>query len=107
MPGEEIVIGDDGFLIVNGKRFEPPAEFADLRYFTTFPNNPEVDANDGGPLRGTPQRPMRLGPDEYFMLGDNSYRALDARFWGPVKREAIIGTATLIYWPPSRWRIFK
>jgi signal peptidase I len=107
MPGEEIVIGDDGFLIVNGKRLEPPSEFADLHYSTTFPNNPDVQANDGGPLRGTAQRPMKLGPDEYFMLGDNPYRALDARFWGPVKGEAIIGTATLIYWPPSRWRIFK
>lgn len=106
MPGEEIVIGDDGFLIVDGNRVEPPAEFADLRY-TNFHQDPMMRDRNGAPLWGTAERPMKLGPDEYFVLGDHTHRALDARFWGPVKRDAIIGTATMIYWPPSRWRIFK
>jgi signal peptidase I len=106
MPGEEIIIGDDGFLIVDGKRIEPPPEFSKLRY-TTLPHDKNIPAFERAKLWGTPARPMKLGPDEFFVLGDNTHRALDARFWGPVKRDAIIGTVTLIYWPPSRWRIFK
>jgi signal peptidase I len=106
LPDEEIVIGDDGVLIVDGKRLEPPAMLADLRY-TLFADDPSTRANDGDPLWGDPRRPIKLNFDEYYLLGDHTYRALDARFWGPVKREAIVGTMTLIYWPPSRWRIFK
>lgn len=38
----------------------------------------------------------------YFMLGDNRGNSDDSRFWGPVRRDYIIGTAFATYWPPSR-----
>lgn len=106
LPGEEVVIGDDGVLVVDGKRLEPPAAISWLHY-TLFSGDPSSRALDGDPLWGDPRRPMKLADDEFFMLGDHTYRALDSRFWGPVKREAVVGTMTLIYWPPSRWRVFK
>jgi len=36
----------------------------------------------GDPFWGSPDNVARLGPDEYFVLGDNSQVSLDARYWG-------------------------
>jgi signal peptidase I len=52
-------------------------------------------------------RPVVLGDDEYWMLGDNSAAAQDARFWGPVTKDALIGVAKWIYWPPKRARTLE
>ena len=46
----------------------------------------------------------KLGDNQYFMLGDNSKHSLDSRYWGPVPRKNIIGTAFSVFWPFShRW----
>ncbi len=50
-----------------------------------------------------------LGPDQFFVLGDNSARSKDGRLWGAhnhfVPRELLIGKALFIYWPHSWDRI--
>ncbi len=63
---------------------------------------------------GTPDRPMVLGPEEYFVLGDNSPISGDARFWrhdinlpaenlfveaGRVPDRFLLGKAFFVYWP--------
>lgn len=42
-----------------------------------------------------------LGPDQFFVLGDNSPASSDARLWRDhyVERDLLIGKALLIYWP--------
>lgn len=108
LPGETITIRD-GFLYAGDVKLEPPTAFSDLRY-TSRPGDydPVVGRQyEHDPALGDVRRPITMGADEYFFLGDNTHGAMDGRFFGPVKREAIIGTATVIYWPPERWRVFK
>jgi signal peptidase I len=40
-----------------------------------------------------------LAGDEYYVLGDNTGQSSDSRFWGPVKKNLIIGRAVVRLWP--------
>ncbi len=48
--------------------------------------------------------PIRLGPDEFFLLGDNSAESRDSRYTGPVRADQILGRPVLVVWPPGRVR---
>jgi len=40
--------------------------------------------------------PLKLGPDHYFLLGDNRVDSQDSRFYGPVTFSQIEGRAWLV-----------
>jgi signal peptidase I len=50
------------------------------------------------PLDGGVQ--VTLGPDEYFVLGDNLAGSTDGRAFGPVPASALVGRVRFAYWPP-------
>ncbi|MGN6369135.1 MAG: signal peptidase I [Phycisphaerae bacterium] len=78
--------------------------YRDLYYTQSSPTWPR-HANAGEPLT--------LGPDEFFAMGDNSFRSLDGRMWntlypalddlgtreGIVPRRYLLGKAFFVYWP--------
>lgn len=49
-------------------------------------------------------RAVILGPDEIFVLGDNSAQSLDGRHWGPVRLADVLGRPVAVIWPPRRAR---
>ena len=88
--------------------------------------NRKVAGSVGNLYWGTPAKIpdsiMRLGPDEYFVLGDNSLISGDARYWhvpinlladdlyverGRVPGRFMLGRAFFVYWPagyrPAAW----
>lgn len=45
----------------------------------------------------------QLGPDEFFVLGDNRPNSDDSHNWGVLERDQIVGKAAISYWPPGNW----
>lgn len=55
----------------------------------------------------TGKRVVTLKADEYFVMGDNRPNSLDSRYFGAVKRDAIVGRVWLRGWPFDRWKVFE
>lgn len=86
LPGDSIEIHDQ-YVFINGQQINEP-----------YINEPGLtNANEYGSVV--------LGPDEYFVMGDNRNRSRDSRAFGPIKREHIIGEALIRYWPPQDWAL--
>ncbi|KAL3811687.1 hypothetical protein ACHAXA_010326 [Cyclostephanos tholiformis] len=47
--------------------------------------------------------PRPLARGQYFVAGDNGYRSVDSRVWGPLKEKYIFGTADWVIYPMSRF----
>jgi len=50
----------------------------------------------------TPAKSITLGDDEYFVMGDNSERSFDSRYFGPIKRSSILGKVVYRHAPAHR-----
>lgn len=106
LPGDELVLTHDPSR--NGVRVAVNGERLPESYRTSVagPVTAETDAGwtvncTGVPpeqRRGWFETKLRLGPDQYFMMGDNRNDSEDSRFWGPVDAERIRGRALFIYW---------
>ena len=47
------------------------------------------------------ERPVRVGPGELFVMGDNREHSQDSRVFGPIPVEEVVGRAFVRIWPPS------
>jgi signal peptidase I len=96
VPGDKVSICPP-FVCINGR------ELADPPFFQTMASG---TGGYSGYLNGGMFPSLKdeivLGPDEYFVLGDNSSNSLDSRHFGPIKCDSIVGKVNWIYWPPGR-----
>jgi signal peptidase I len=84
LPNEQVEVRD-GRVYINGALLDEP-----------YINETECDRNCN-------VEPVTLGPDEYFVMGDNRNHSRDSRSFDAVKHEHIIGEALVRYWPPQDW----
>ena len=85
LPGETVYISEKGELFINGKKLTDD----------TYGNNAMIE-------QGIYAYPVTLGKDEYMVLGDNRNHSEDSRFFGPIKKEDIIGKAFLAIYPEMK-----
>ncbi|MFA7159077.1 MAG: signal peptidase I [Kiritimatiellia bacterium] len=100
LPGEKVSINPPNILINNIILTNPPV-------FMKISGKHEGHSGYsltqyGSALLKTASDTITLGPDEYLVLGDNSSNSLDSRFYGPIKRKAILGKVFYIYAPADR-----
>jgi signal peptidase I len=103
MPGETIRI-DPPYVTVDGVRLIDPPIFQEISerqngftgYCLAYGTLP-MDA-----YLTSPTNAITLGSEEYLVLGDNSPNSKDGRYFGPIKRKAILGKAFYIYAPADR-----
>lgn len=85
LPGETVSI-EEGVVHIDGAPLEEP--YLDENYTR----------------RRTSMEPVKLGADEYFVMGDNRDNSNDSRRIGPLKRRAIIGHVRRVLWPLKGFR---
>jgi nickel-type superoxide dismutase maturation protease len=94
LPGERIVVLRAPFSL------RPPKK-GDLIAFKhpLDPKKPLIKRVVAGPHETVTVdgQPYRLGPDEWFVLGDNPSASTDSRRFGPIRRDLIIGRAWFRY----------
>jgi signal peptidase I len=53
----------------------------------------------------TAAKPGAVPPGKYLVFGDHRNNSNDGHVWGFVPREAFLGKAICVFWPPRRWGV--
>jgi len=93
LPGEKVKVADGRVTIYNAEH--PDGQLLDE---TFLPNQGLTVGGEGL---------TSLGPDEYFVLGDNRQQSSDSRVWGVLPHDDIVGKVWLRVFPLGDFGIIK
>ena len=90
LPGDTVQV-IDGYVYINGKKL-------DEHYGAEVMEDPGIAAE-----------PIKLGDDEYFVLGDNRNHSQDSRdpYVGVLKRSDLLGRAFIRIYPLNKFGVIK
>lgn len=91
IPGDTVLLRDGG-VYLNGNLLD------ESKYLS-----PSIRTSGGSFLKEGEE--ITVGPDEYFVMGDNRPESSDSREWGFVPKDNIIGLSFLIYWPVPKLEV--
>ncbi|MFA5994906.1 MAG: signal peptidase I [Patescibacteria group bacterium] len=90
LPGETVKI-NDGKIYINDQLLDETVYLSAQVVTTSFVG----------------YRNIKLGSDEYFVVGDNREHSQDSRRFGPIKQASIIGRVWIRVWPFTQFTIYK
>lgn len=93
LPGEEVQIKDNKIIIYNQEN--PNGLVLKENY---LPEDLKTQAND--------EERIKIGPDKYFVLGDNRNNSKDSRIFGPVDKNFVTGKVLFRGWPLKKITVF-
>lgn len=86
LPNEEVKIHDNEVTIINKEN--PDGFQLDQSYIKNISTDRDIT--------------LQLKNNEYFVMGDNRTASSDSRYWGPVKKDLIIGKVFLRLLPLNK-----
>ena len=87
LPGDTVELRD-GAVLINGAQLDEPY------------------VNGAQTFCGNYCQPFTLGPDQYFLMGDNRANSLDSRSFGPIPASQLVGRVVLRYWPLEQVEVY-
>lgn len=106
IPGDTIYMRDYVLYIksADSKHFLTEFETSDKSYNVTFYVAPGGWDSSLG-VKGSFEE-IHLGPNQYFVIGDNRKSCDDSRLWGPVKMEDFKAKCVFCYFPYKNIKLF-
>ncbi len=100
-----------GTVYINGKPSNEPfiAEDSDLPYpFLDGPDGRRIFEGDKKyVVEYKGHKAIKIPPGKLLVMGDNRNNSNDARFWGLLDRDRVLGKAMFIFWPLNRMRMVR
>ncbi len=103
--GDIIVFQRDGTREFIKRVIGLPGDTVEIRDGRVYVNGVALDEPYIAQAPAYTMEPRTIGPNEYFVLGDNRNNSSDSHNWGQVAFNTIDGKAWVTYWPPKDWGV--